>query len=257
MSNNKLVFTKTELHNDFSKLNKIIYGFPKSGKTTFASKIIVNGKEPLFITTEQGHNAISVYAQSVLSDDGNDWEKFIKVRDYIISNANDIREQHSCIVIDLISDLDDMCTTYILKKNKVKSLADLEWGKGWSLQQTEFQSGINPLFRICSIVFITHTKERELSYNGDKIRTQSPTLSSRAFDFINGKVDIIGFIVPANNKREKPTLTFRPSTMAIAGSRFSFMTTDFILDYEDMQGSYNKINDFFQKNITKEKTNDK
>jgi len=93
-------------------------------------------------------------------------------------------------------------------------------------------------------------------YNGDRVRTQAPTMTPRAFDFINGKVDIIGFIVPANDKKEKPTITFRPSTMAIAGSRFDFMTTDFELDYKDMAGSYNKINAFFQENRLKGKQND-
>ena len=91
-------------------------------------------------------------------------------------------------------------------------------------------------------------------YNGDRVKTQSPTMTSRCFDFINGKVDIIGFIVPANDKRDKPTLTFRPSTMAIAGSRFDFMTTDFILDYKDMAGSYKAIDKYFQDSINKENT---
>jgi len=164
----------------------------------------------------------------------------------LVENADDLREQHSCIAIDLVSDLDDMCTQFILDKHAVSDLSDLEWGKGWQLQTTEFQTGLKPLFQILPMVFITHSEERELMYNGEKIKTQAPTMKKRAFNFINGKVDLIGWIIPASSTKDKPSITFRPSTMAIAGSRFDFMNTEFELDYTDMQGSYQKITDHFK-----------
>lgn len=247
-----LPFEKTKVKQDFSQLNKLIYGFPKTGKTTLASMMKQNGKEPLFITTEDGHGAVEIYAQSVLDPDakpgesGKHWLKYLKVRDFILANREEIIKQYSCIVIDLISDLDDMATNYIIQKHKVTALADLEWGKGWTLQQAAFKDGINPLFGVLPVVFITHSKEKDWTFNGEKVKIQAPTMSTRCFDFINGKVDVIGWIVPANTKNERPCITFKPSTMAIAGSRFDFMATrDFELDYMDMQSSYNSIVNYF------------
>jgi hypothetical protein len=243
----ELVFQKTELKKDFNQLSKLIFGLPKSGKSTIASKMIIGERMPLFISTEDGLGALEVYAQRV-----DCWSKFLKVKDYIIENKDAVREKFSTLVVDLVSDLDEMCTAYICEKNKVKSLADLPFGSGWYKQSTEFQFAISQLFNVLPVTFICHCKEKEFNYNGASTKIQAPSLQQRCFDFVNGKVDCIGFIIPANDKKDKPALTFRPSMMAVAGSRFDFMTTvDFILDYKDMQGSYNNINQFFQDNITK------
>ena len=251
-----LPFAKTKQKDDFSQLNKLIYGFPKTGKTTLASMMKSGDKEPLFITTEDGHGAIEVYAQSVLEETAlpdqkeKHWKKFLRVRDFIVKNREEIRKSYSCIVIDLVSDLDDMATDYILKKFKVSALADLEWGKGWTLQHAEFKDGITPLFDVLPVVFITHSREKDWTYNGEKVKIQAPTMSSRCFDYVNGKVDLIGWIVPAGTKNDKPYLTFRPSKMAIAGSRFNFLATkDFELNYMDMQKSYTDVAEYFKTNV--------
>lgn len=236
-----LVFKKTILKTDFTLLNKLIYGLPKTSKSTLCSKMKDGVKEPLFIATEDGYGALEVFAQRV-----ENWAQFIKVRDYIIANKEEVKKQHSCLVIDLVSDLDIMAERFICETYKIKALADLEWGKGFSLQANEFQQGILPLMNVLPMTFITHAQEKELMYNGEKIRLQAPTMSKKSLDFINGKVDMIGFIIPANTKNDKPVLTFRPSTMAIAGSRFSHMCREFPLSFNDMDGSYQAINNYFQ-----------
>lgn len=241
-----LPFKRSELKKDFSQLHKLIYSWPKQGKSTLCSKMKVGDKEPFFISTEDGLHALNVYNQRVRN-----WEQYIALKDFILKSADKMREKFSCIVIDLVSDLDDMCTDYICRSKKVSALADLEWGKGWTLQANEFQHQVFPLLDILPVTFITHTKEKELMYNGERIKTQAPTLSQRCLDGINGKVDIIAWIVPANNKNENPVLTMKPGNMAVCGSRYSFMCRDFVLSFADMDLSYKAINDFYSANLTK------
>lgn len=236
-------FHKTVIKRDFALLNKIIFGPPKCGKTTLASCFRIGDREPLFLTTEDGHGAIEVYAQRLES-----WGTFIKVRDWIVANKDFMIKTYSNLVIDLASDLDEMCAAFIYAKYKIKSLADLDWGKGYDYHAEEFKNGINPLFGILPLTFITHTDEKEVVLNGEKVKTQVPTLKKRSLNFVNGKVDCTCYIQPANSKKDKPVLTFIPTVGSSSGSRFAQLAgAEFQIDYKDWYGTYSKINDVFAK----------
>lgn len=245
----KLIFEKTKKKNDFTQLHKIIFGFPKTGKTSIVARFIDDKREPLFISTEDGTSALEVYAQRVTS-----WQGFKSLADYIIKNTEAVRKQHSTIVIDLVGDLDDMCQKYICEKYKVLHLSDLAFGKGYNLHIEEFKPVITALMTVLPCVFIAHSAEKDYFHNGETVKIQVPTISKKTLEWLNGKVDITGFIVPANSKNDKPYLTFRQSKMALAGTRFSFMTErDFTLDYKDLDGSYKNINEYFKTNTETKK----
>ena len=242
----ELPFKRSEVKKDFSQLHKLVYSFPKQGKSSLCAHMKVDNKEPFFISTEDGLHALNVYSQRVRS-----WEQYIALKDYIVKNQDAMREKFSCIVVDLVSDVEDFCTEYICRTKKVQTLADIPYGGGWALQTAEFKNGVFALLDVLPTTFITHTRDKEAKWNGETIKTQSPALSQRCMDAINGKVDIIAWIIPANNKNENPVLTMRPGTMAICGSRYSFMCREFVLSFADMAGSYKAINDFYSTNLTK------
>ena len=237
-----LVFKKSKKKKKFTQLNKLIFGFPKVGKSTICAMMSDGEKEPLFISTEDGLGALNVTAANVRQ-----WEEFISLLNYCEENVEEIRKVHSCFVVDLVSDLDDFSAEFICKKAKIKSLAELKYGAGWAQHKSEFKAAINRLFAILPVTFVTHTKEKELNYRGTSVNTQCPTMSNRNFDFINGKVDAIGYIIPAANKEKaKPFLSFRPTRTAIAGSRFKELRVkDFEMDFDDMKGSYNAMASYF------------
>lgn len=230
------MFKKSVIEKDFAKVSKLIHGFPKTGKTTLASKFIDKEKrEPVFIATEDGHSALEVYRQRVKN-----WTSFKKLVEVIEDNQEEVKKKHSCFVLDLVSDLDSWCSEYICEKNQVPALADLAYGKGYQMQAEEFQSQIRKLMNIMPVNYISHAKEKEITWNGQKIKTQTPSMGNRCLEFINGKVDCIMYVDPVSHK-EQTLVTMEPSDMAIAGTRFQQLCKSFVLNYEDMGKTYKEM----------------
>lgn len=244
------LFKVQAVHDDFSTLNKLVYGFPKTGKSTFCAMMIdKEGRKPAFIATEDGHGALpGIFRLKVTS-----WDGFMRLIEEVKKVKDDIIKLHSSFVIDLVSDLDEMCSAYVCKQNNVKSLSDLEYGKGFNLHKTTFRAAINELFAILPITFITHSNEKEVMWNNEKIKIQSPSVSKQCLEFINGKVDLIMWIAPSNNKKEYPELVMRPSTTAIAGSRYPQLARNFTFKYDKLSETYQQLSDYFS-GIAKEAT---
>lgn len=240
----EMLFKKTEVKRDFSKTNKLIYGFPKTGKTTLCSHMKdLSGKEPLFIMTEDGSGELEIYSQRVTS-----WEGFTQlVKHVIIPKKKEIIEQHSCIVIDLISDIDEWSGRFVEKENKISHLSDLEYGKGWCEQEKVLKDIFLPLLNVLPITFIAHSTEKEIIWQGEKIKLQAPLLSKRALNFINGKVDLIAFILPASKMNENSQLVIEPSIGHIAGSRYKSIIGTYEIDNADMSKTYAAIQTSFNK----------
>lgn len=236
-----MLFAKTTRKNEVHSANKIIYGWPKTGKSTIAAaQKSTDGREPLFIATEDGHGALEVYVQRVTT-----WEGFSRLCDHLLKNAETVKAQHSCLVLDLITDLDQWCGQYIAKKNNVAHLSDLSYGKGFSLSKEEFQTQLVKLMSILPVTMIAHAAERETPWNGETIKAIGPSLSKGALDWCNGKVDMVGFISPANSKKDKAYLNFRPEKGIISGSRFPELTQAFEINYANPQSTIAAIQTAF------------
>jgi hypothetical protein len=237
-----LAFKKTQKKTNFADLSKMIHGFVKTGKTTLAAQMTIGKREPLFLATEDGHHNLDVYAHTIDS-----WLTFKKVVGYIEQNAAEVKAQHSCFVIDLVSDLAEMCEAYVTKKLNIADLSDAEWGKGHRTLKLEFKTEVMKLWNVLPITFIAHSKEKEVTMDGDKVKMQAPSMSNAILEFINGKVDLVGFIIPAGKKNKNPMITFQPSRMAIAGSRYKHIATTFELSIDEMKSSYDGIQKAFEK----------
>lgn len=239
------LFPKTQKENEFSKLNKMLYGFPKTGKTTWASHIIdKEGRPPLFVATEDGHKALDVHSVRITK-----WEGFIKLVAYLKQNAAQIQKEHSCIVIDIVSDLDDMCTNYICETTAVRALADLDYGKGFALQKSEFKKYVSQLFNLMPLVFLAHSAEKEIMWNNEKIKVQCPQLSKACLEFINGKVDLIMWIAPANSTQTFPEIIMENSSTCIAGSRFPQLVGKYPFDPANIESCYDHMCNTFENNV--------
>jgi hypothetical protein len=234
------LFKRTVPKNHLSELSQLIHGFPKTGKSTYAAQHAVDGKEPLFIATEDGHHTLNVLCERITN-----WTEFKELVMKIEKNKDVIKKQISCLVLDLVSDLDQFCADYVCKQLHIKNLADLDFGKGFSTHKKEFQAEIAKLFSILPITFIAHSKEKEITFEGEKIKLQAPNLSNGCLEYINGKVDLLGFIVPSAKTKANPLITFRPSKLAIAGTRFAHMAKEFELNPLSMNDSYKAINQAF------------
>jgi hypothetical protein len=238
---------KTTINRDFARLNKLIYGWPKSGKSTFCStQISKDGRQPLFIPTEDGLGGLSVFSTPIVTR----WEGFKAIVDQLTKDRTDLVKNHSCIVLDLVTDLDLMCVDYISKKYGVSHPSDLEFGKGWFLLKQEFQPTIRFLMSLLPVTFVTHTKEKEITWQGEKMRTQSPALSMGSLEYIGGKVDLIAWFLPVNAQRAHPEITMKSSTTCIAGCRYPQLVRDFIFYPAEPKKTYDEIQLTFEKGAT-------
>lgn len=237
-----LIFKKSVIENDFAKIHKLIFSLPKVGKTTLAAEMKSGSKEPLFAMSEDGDSALEIYSTRITN-----WDGLVKFITYLESNSKEVQDNHSCLVFDLIQEFDDMCTRHILNKYKIKDLGDLPFGKGWTEQKTTFQDLIKRALVVLPCVFIAHSVDKKITINKVDTETQVPNMSKNCYAFVNGKVDVIGWIIPAIGEAKHPRLTFKPSGLAMAGSRFKHMCEkDFELNINDMKGSYKAIAEYFK-----------
>jgi hypothetical protein len=241
-----MLFPKTSKKKSFSQTNSLLYGFPKSGKTQFGSKINFEGKEPLFIMTEDGEGIHEISKARI-----KDWTGLCKLIDLLESKAKEVKEQYCCLVVDLVSDLDVWAAEWVAKTNDVTHISDLSFGKGFALHKEEFRKQINRLMGLLPCLFIAHTSEKEVNIQGTPVKVQAPTLSGRALEFINGKVDTIMFIKPASGERPG-ALVIQPSTLAMTGSRYPQLIGEHTYSGKDADQVFKKLETLFNQEQKKE-----
>lgn len=240
------LFKRSKPKSSFAELSKLIHGFIKTGKSTLAAQMRVGDKEPLFIASEDGHHNLEVIVENVFS-----WDGFKQVVSKIEKNKDEVQKNYSCIVIDLVSDLDKWCEDVVCKQLNIKHVSDAQWGKGYSAHRLELQREMAKLFAILPLTFIAHSKEKSIEIGGEKYDQYQPNLSGNCLDYINGKVDAVGFMLPASKSKPIPRITFRPTTAAIAGTRYNHIAKEFDLSTTDMRSSYAAIEAEFTAGLKK------
>lgn len=241
------LFKRSTPKKSFAELSKMVYGPIKSGKSTFASEMKVGGKEPLFITTEDGHHNLDVSVENI-----HNWDGFKQAVIKIEKNKDLIQKQFSSIVIDLVSDLDGWCEDYVCKQLNIKHVSDALYSKGYSEHRKEMRREMAKLFAVLPITFIAHAKDKEVEINGSKYMKIIPSLSKGCLEYINGKVDLVGYVLQATTKKPVPSITFKANALLEVGTRYPHMARDFELSTTDMKTSYQAIETEFTNGLKKQ-----
>jgi hypothetical protein len=204
----------------------LCYGDPKVGKSTFCSQM----PDPLFIATEEGLHALEVFQAPVTT-----WEEIIKVLSELHSS-----DRFQTVVIDTIDNAYQMCQDYICKKHEIKHPQDLDWGKGWSLVNKEFQRVMVKLTREGrGIVFVSHAQHITIKTRTSEITKAVPTLPNSARRFILGISDIIFYAeVLDTDKGIKRVIHTEPSESWEAGDRTGKFPPLLPLDYKAVEKSF-------------------
>jgi hypothetical protein len=171
--------TKREPRKNLSDYNLLIYGHPKIGKSTFCSQM----DTPLFLATEPGLQALSVYEKTI-----NSWSLFLEVCKYISEG----KHQFKTIVIDTVDILYKLCVEYMLGKLEIQHEGDLPFGKGYALIKEEFMRVIRKLSLLpYGLVMTSHVDLVEVKTRTEIYNKAQPTIPKSARDIIVGMVDII------------------------------------------------------------------
>lgn len=203
----------------------MLYGKPKSGKTTAACSF----PDAVLFAFEKGYNAIG----GAYPYDINKWSDFkLALRD--LDDAR-TKERFKTVIIDTVSICWEMCEKYICQQNGVQKISDIPWGQGYSSCKKEFENSIRQITKSgYGVVLIAHSASRvEKTADGSDIEIISPDLPKRAAEVCNGIVDIIGYIgnewVDGERKR---WLYTRETPTLFAGSRFKYMPDKIPFSYE-------------------------
>ena len=218
---------KNVISRDLKGKYVLLYGKPKSGKTTAACSF----PDAVLLAFEKGYNAIG----NVYPFDINKWSDFkMALRDLEDTRA---KERFKTVIIDTVSICWEMCEKFICQQNGVQKISDIPWGAGYTSCKKEFETSIRRITQLgYGVVLIAHSASRvEKTADGSDVEIISPDLPKRASEVCNGIVDIIGYIGNewVNGERKRWLYTRETPTL-FAGSRFKYMPDKIPFGYNEL-----------------------
>lgn len=215
----------------------LIYGKPKTGKTTLASRFPKN----LLIAFEKGYNAID----GIKAVDINRWVDFKQVLRQLEKPA--AQEMYDTITIDTTTIAYEMCEQFVCSQNGVQSIADIPWGGGYSATKKEFENCLRKITMLgYGLVLISHIETRKEKTSDDsEIEILAPSMPKRCYEVVNQIVDIIGYISTEwdDDGNSQRWLYTRQTPTVMAGSRFPYLAPKIKLGYEELVEAINKAID--------------
>lgn len=217
-----------QVSRDMRGYSVLLYGEPKSGKTTTATKF----PKHLLVAFEKGYNTIpGVMAQPV-----NSWSEFKK----ILRQLKDpqVKERFETIILDTVDIAYDYCQKYICANAKrtdggfgVDNISDIPYGKGFGMVSQEFDECLRSIVQMdYGLVMISHATDKTFTdEQGQEFNRIVPTLDKRAKNIASRMVDLYGYsrIVTDEHGNNVTKLFLRGTPRYEAGSRFKY-TPDYI-----------------------------
>ena len=203
----------------------LLYGKPKSGKTTAACAF----PKALLCAFERGYNAIG----GVMAQDITKWAEFRQIIRQL--EKPEAKEMYETIIIDTVSIAWDLVEQFVCVQNGVQKIADIPWGGGYSASKKEFESSLRRITQLgYGVVLIAHSATRvEKNAEGSEIEIIYPELPKRAAEICNGIVDIIGYIGNEYENGENVRYLYTRETPTLfAGSRFKYLQPKIKFGYE-------------------------
>lgn len=215
----------------------LLYGKPKTGKTTMASRFPKN----LLIAFEKGYNAID----GIKAVDVNKWSEFRQVLKQL--EKPEAREMYDTITIDTTTIAYEMCEQFVCSQNGVQSIRDIPWGQGWTLTKKEFESCLRKITMLgYGLVLISHIETRKEKLADDsEIEILAPSMPKRCYEVVNQIVDIIGYIATEwdDDGNSQRWLYTRQTPTVMAGSRFPYLASKIKLGYNELVDAINEAID--------------
>ncbi len=215
----------------------LIYGKPKTGKTTLASRFPKN----LLVAFEKGYNAID----GIKAVDINRWADFKQVLRQL--EKPEARDMYSTITIDTTTIAYEMCEQFVCAQNGVQTIRDIPWGQGWNLVKKEFETCLRKITMLgYGLVLISHIETRkEKTADDSEIEILAPSMPKRCYEVVNQIVDIIGYIATEwdDSGESQRWLYTRQTPTVMAGSRFPYLAPKIKLGYQELVDAINEAID--------------
>lgn len=210
-----------EVSRDLKGYTVLLYGQPKTGKTTTAAKF----PKALLLAFETGYLAIP----GVMAAPMNKWSEFKQVLKQL--KSDEAHEAYANIIIDTADIAYDLCEKYICDQNGVSSINEIPYGQGWNKAMKEFDEALRSIPQMgYGLVMISHSQDKTFKdENGEEYNQIVPTLGNKPRLVVDRMSDIIGYAHPVEDEDGKThtILYMRGTPRFVAGSRFKY-TPDYI-----------------------------
>lgn len=241
---------KNKISRDLGSYMCFYYGNSKTGKSTLASKLY--GDDALFIATEKGYNALSVFAVDLTS-----WNETSGLLRQL--KMPEIKEKFKVIVIDTVDILYDLAVSYILKINGCTDLSDKPFGKLYGEVDKIFNEFLLSITRLgYGLALIGHAKtQSKLAKKGNNEVESDytiPSLARRGYQIVAAMVDNIFYITMGEDEdgNQIRVIKTRATNEYFAGSRFKYLPDTILLDADVLKEEMQKAVDK-EENTTEEK----
>lgn len=227
MAINLAALTPNEVSRDLKGKIVTIYGEPKVGKTTTATKF----EKSLLVAFEKGYNALpGIMVQPVTR-----WKEF---KDVLKELAKpETKKLFSTIVIDTADLAFDAAEKFICNREGVDAIGDIPYGAGYKMLKNEFNDALRSIPMMdYGLVMISHAVNSTFTdENGAEFSKIVPTLPKAPRAIVLSMSDVIGFAKNIENESGSQSVLFLRGTPRFeAGSRFKH-TPDYIkFDYESL-----------------------
>lgn len=184
-----------------------LFGQSKVGKTTTLATL----DNCLIIDTEQGTDMVD--AMKVQANNLQD----------VMATLKALREsetQYDYIAIDTIDNIVHWMEEFVCKSEGVKTIGDLEFGKGYAMVRDNVMKIISQLKPLAKkgLILIGHRKKTLIANDTDiKVNTSSLDLSGKLKNFIMADSDAIGYVF--RNAEGELKVSFMADDETEAGAR--------------------------------------
>lgn len=221
-----------QVSRDLKGYTILLYGDPKSGKTTTASRF----PNSLLLAYEKGYSALpGVKAQPM-----NTWADMLRVMKQL--KTEEAKNLFETIVIDTGDLAYEACERHVCSINGVERIGDIPYGAGYAEAGRLFDSVLQDLAKLgYGVVIISHADDKTIKdESGEEYQRIQPTLPRTARKVVNRFCDIIGYsrivktLTEDNREVEKTYLYMRATVRFEAGSRFKYTPNYIEFTYDNL-----------------------
>jgi len=217
---------------DLSGRSLLLYGHPKTGKSTFASRF----PDALFLECEPGLGNLEVFKVPTPS-----WPEFLEACKLVAAGGHPFKT----IVIDTADNAFKFCSDHICQKHGVEYEGDLGHGKGWAFVKNEWHRVLTKLASLpYGLVLISHAVDKQIQTRTGEFTKTIPTLPDRARGVVLGLVamilycDVVASKDAQGNVVARRMIHTKPHVNYEAGARTGRLPEALPLDFDAFQAAF-------------------
>lgn len=172
--------------------NYFIYGATMSGKSYLSGKF----PSPLFLNTDGNAKANpypNIQLKNVRDKNGNLIKGVMEQIDEIMFELQTLNSSpdygYKTIIVDVIEDVCTLIEQEICIKQKVETLADIPYGKGYAMFNSVLQTLVMSL-KALPVYVVYISREVETTDDNNNVKKE-PALKTKYYNVVNGNCDLV------------------------------------------------------------------